>query len=50
MSVNFGAQFGTQHIFTHLRKLMVIMLLTKAKSGLFSEKNYPFKTEEDELI
>lgn len=34
MSVNFGAQFGTQHIFTRLQKLMIILLLTKVKSGL----------------
>ena len=34
MSVNFGARFGTQHIFPHLQKLMISLLLTKVKSGL----------------
>ena len=31
MSVNSGAQFGRQHIFTHLQKLMIMLLLTKVK-------------------
>lgn len=53
IAVNSGARYGTQHIFTSLQKLMVIMLFTKAKStyeAFFSEKNYPSKIEGDKLI
>lgn len=45
MSVNFEAQFRIEHLFTDVQKLMVIILLTEAKSTyeVFSEKNYSFK-------
>lgn len=45
IAVNSGAQYGTQHIFTCLQKLMVIMLFTKAKStyeAFFSRKELSF--------